>query len=242
MFHRCLSRDLHAHGVAAQSEVGHPDANKVRGCQCRQRTAADEPEFAIRLNGYIHGVAAKCVHLRASQCCCALMFFLLHALRHPRVAMLPFYNMTQPRFDLHEAGFCAFEGLRGKKPSDPPPYCWCVSHSPHRSDTLTGTRPRAATAHTIATRHSCGRLSFTTCLKRMKRRRRPGPEQLAAGMRKLSTHVRTSAACARLEPVHAHAQVLGRAGQGARWAIGLSGCRSSSEYNVRVGGLLQLLA
>ena len=168
----------------------------MRGCQCRQRTASDEPEFAIRLNGYIHGVAAKCAHLRVSRSSFALMLFLCRNLRHPRVAMLPFYNMTQPRFDLHEAGFCAFEGLRGKKPSDPPPYCWCVPLSPYRSERA-DVQPRAAIAHTTVTRRSCGRLSFTTCLKRTKPQQRLDPEVLAAGMRKHSTHVRTSAACAR---------------------------------------------
>jgi hypothetical protein len=48
------------------------------------------------------------------------------ASRYPHVGILPFYNLTKPRHDLHEAAFCAFEGLRGKKPSDPPPYCWCA--------------------------------------------------------------------------------------------------------------------
>ena len=44
----------------AQSEVGHPDASKVRGCQCRQRAESDI-ELAVRLNDFVHGIAASCV-------------------------------------------------------------------------------------------------------------------------------------------------------------------------------------
>ena len=46
--------------------------------------------------------------------------------RHPHVGIVPFMELTAPRHDMHEAGYCAFEGLRGKKPEDPPPYCWCA--------------------------------------------------------------------------------------------------------------------
>jgi hypothetical protein len=47
-------------GGVAQSEKGHPDATKVRGCQCKQRSETDA-ELAVRLNDVVHGVAAACV-------------------------------------------------------------------------------------------------------------------------------------------------------------------------------------
>ncbi len=47
-------------GGTTQSETGHPDATKVRGCQCRQRAETDA-ELAVRLNDVVHGVAASCV-------------------------------------------------------------------------------------------------------------------------------------------------------------------------------------
>ena len=47
-------------------------------------------------------------------------------IRYPHVGVLPFFNLTLPRHDMHEAGYCAFEGLRGRKAGDPPPYCWCA--------------------------------------------------------------------------------------------------------------------
>lgn len=72
----------------------------------------------------------RSVRLCLHSCCVARRAThapLLCAARHPHVGMLPFYNLTKPRYDLHEGGFCAFEGLRGKKPDDPPPYCWCAT-------------------------------------------------------------------------------------------------------------------
>ena len=144
--------------------------------------------------------------------------------RHPRVALLPFYNMTQPRFDLHEAGFCAFEGLRGKKPTDPPPYCWSVARSQHHSE-RTDTPWRAATAHTIVTHRSCGRLSFTTCSRRTRRQRKQVPD-----VRKHSMPARTSIACAEANSARVSCMRTLKfvAGQGKRRAAIVAGLTARS--------------
>lgn len=42
----------------------------------------------------------------------------------PPLGVLPFYNLTAPRFQMHEAGFCGFEQKRGNPESDG--QCWCV--------------------------------------------------------------------------------------------------------------------
>ena len=43
----------------------------------------------------------------------------------PPVGILPFYNITAPRFDMHEAGYCGFEQKRGSPESNGD--CWCVA-------------------------------------------------------------------------------------------------------------------
>jgi len=90
-------------GGFLDSEPGHPDGTKVAGCQCQQRPAT-QPSLARLLNAMVR----KLLPL------------------HPAVGTVPFYNLTMPRHDMHEAGFCAFEGLRGKQPEKKPPYCWCA--------------------------------------------------------------------------------------------------------------------
>jgi hypothetical protein len=62
-----------------------------------------------------------------------------------------------------------------------------LQHHSERTDTSW----RAATAHTIVTHRSCGRLSFTTCSRLTRRQRKQVPD-----VRKHSMPARTSIACA----------------------------------------------
>lgn len=51
--------------------------------------------------------------------------------RSAAVRILPFYELTLPRHDMHEAEYCAFEQRRGKRPEEMTYVCCeCV---PHRS-------------------------------------------------------------------------------------------------------------
>jgi hypothetical protein len=109
---------------------------KVRGCQCRARREGDGNPLGVTMNAYVHDIAKKCVTPHNYPQGFALRPRVL-ARTHtsaavslprsfPHVGIVPFYNLTEPRFDFHEAGYCAFEGLRGKQPDAPPPYCWCA--------------------------------------------------------------------------------------------------------------------
>jgi hypothetical protein len=51
---------------------------------------------------------------------------------YPKIGFIPFYDLTLPRHDMHEAGYCAFDMLRDQK-RDPsrdqrPPYCCDCTH------------------------------------------------------------------------------------------------------------------
>ncbi len=75
----------------------------MRGCQCGPRPENEAP-LGKALNAVVAGLQSS----------------------YARVGTAPFFALTAPRHDLHEAGYCAFEGLRGKKPEADPPYCWCA--------------------------------------------------------------------------------------------------------------------
>jgi hypothetical protein len=84
------------------SEIGHPDANKTTGCQCAAERPKDRPSMPARINGIVAAILP----------------------RFPRVGKVPFYELTQPRWNMHEAAFCSFEGLT-QTPGEPH-FCWCA--------------------------------------------------------------------------------------------------------------------
>ncbi len=49
---------------------------------------------------------------------------LVRMYRHPHVRVLPFYNITAPRYDMHEMNYCGFEQMRSEPSSDGS--CWCA--------------------------------------------------------------------------------------------------------------------
>lgn len=95
-----------------EDEVGHPSADVVKGCHCQQRPAEEQARHSAPLmNSFIKGLLP----------------------RFPHIGYIPFYDLTLPRHDSHEAGYCAFDVLRDQK-RDPsrakegPPYCCDCTH------------------------------------------------------------------------------------------------------------------
>ena len=84
------------------TEVGHPDGNKTTGCQCAAERPPDRPSQPAVLNAIIGKLLPQ----------------------FPHIAFVPFYNLTKPRYNMHEAAFCSFEGL-SQSPGHPS-FCWCV--------------------------------------------------------------------------------------------------------------------
>ena len=82
------------------SEHGHPDANKTIGCQCAAERPPDRPSQPAVLNAIIAKLMPQ----------------------FPHIGYVPFYNLTKPRYNMHEAAFCSFEGLT-QKPGQPS-FCW----------------------------------------------------------------------------------------------------------------------
>ncbi len=93
-------------GAYAGDEQAHPGAR--RGCHCE----AMSPEVlrdneVTQYNAVIHKLAAT----------------------HPHVGVLPFYELTAPRHDMHEGAFCAFEQMRENPTADG--FCCDCTHLCH---------------------------------------------------------------------------------------------------------------
>jgi hypothetical protein len=118
-------------------DVGHVSEAMITPCRCREREEAEL--IAPKLNNYVRKLLP----------------------RFPLIGSLPFYELTAPRVDSHEAGYCSFDQMREAK-ADPskeakyPFYCWREILPSAGGARLT---LRAATARTTATRRSCGGIS-----------------------------------------------------------------------------------
>ena len=160
-------------------ELGHPNEAVVKNCKCMQfEEAAEKAQVAYTLNAYIRGLLPSCVPLRRGGATrSGRADAPPRSLSYPKVGFIPFYDLTLPRHDMHEAGYCAFDVLHDQKRNPAqdqnPPYCWCALWYPVllRCGALTRTLAHAATAHTSATRRNCGRRSSRAWRRRWRLRR-----------------------------------------------------------------------
>ena len=102
LFRETSAQHFRETGSYASEEQAHPKEMGPNGCICHPMA----PEVLYnndvsRLNDIVAKLAKEV---------------------GPPVGVLPFYNLTAPRFDMHEAGFCGFEQKRGNPESDG--QCW----------------------------------------------------------------------------------------------------------------------
>jgi len=125
-------------GSYAGDNQAHPSV--AQGCRCDAMTEATAASNEVtQYNEVIHRLAGS----------------------HPHVRILPFYDITVPRYDQHEESFCAFAQVRHDKTMSNL-CCECVA----AFATLPALTPDPAAAPTTATRRSCGATSlprFSTC-------------------------------------------------------------------------------
>ena len=82
-------------GSYAGDEQAHPTVAK--GCHCAAMSEEVRKHNDVtRFNDVVHGLAK----------------------RHPHVRVLPFYEVTAPRHDMHEGAYCAFDQARSEPNAD----------------------------------------------------------------------------------------------------------------------------
>jgi len=95
-------------GSYAGAEQSHPRAGTPCRCEAMQPEVLWHNDITA-LNGVIHSLAAEFPHVR----------------------VLPFYNLTAPRFDMHEEQYCGYEQMRSD-PTNSGSCCDCthMCHTP----------------------------------------------------------------------------------------------------------------